>query len=155
MARLRPPHRLFLFVAGLPRPQPRHRTFNGRVVSWRHDKNAAAWADRVEEEARRVMRLGSSLSWDRDARVGLEMMFTLVADIAGTPQEPDWDNLAKLACDALQRGGVLKNDRQILRASVGKQFTRDVGKVGLAMVLDGDGQQALALAPDIATLAAL
>jgi Holliday junction resolvase RusA-like endonuclease len=150
--RPRPPARLFLFVAGLPKPQPRHRTVDGRVVSWRHDKMAAAWADQVEREARRVVRLAGE-RWDNRARVGIEMMFTLSAQLADSPHEPDWDNLAKLACDALQRGGVLHNDRQILRASVGKQFTRDAGKIGLAIVLDGDGQQSLAFAPDIARVA--
>ena len=144
------PSRLFLFIAGVPRPLPRPRMVGGpgggHVVSYRHDKLAAAWADLVEDEARRHPRPGS---WDPAARVTVEMMFTLPAGLDGDPAEPDWDNLAKLACDALQRSGVIANDRQIVRAMVGKQFTRDGAYVGMAVVIDADGQEALALAPGL------
>jgi hypothetical protein len=101
------------------------------VVSWKHDRLATAWVKLVEEATRQAIQ--AEPAWKADARVALEIAFTLPEAQLGGPDEPDLDNLVKLALDALQRAGGVSNDRLVVRLSAAKQFSDE--RCGMAAVL--------------------
>ena len=49
--------------------------------------------------------------------------------------KPDWDNLAKLIQDQLEKARALKNDSRIVRASVLKRWTREGEQSGATIVI--------------------
>ena len=128
------------------------------AVSYKHDAKARAWSERIEEEARRAMRIVGAasvrnLALGRGGDVAVEMAFSLPAEVREGPQDPDVDNLAKLALDALVRARMLIDDKHVTRLHVVKQYTHEVDRVGLAIVIDGDGQLALDFGGDAAQAA--
>jgi Holliday junction resolvase RusA-like endonuclease len=99
---------LRLYVAGTPRPQPRARFVNGRVVST-VSKAAKALKTRIMWEAR-IAAVGTI-----DTACGMRLTFhfpTTKRERWGQPHtcRPDVDNLTKLVMDALVKVGVLKDD---------------------------------------------
>jgi len=114
---------MLIQVRGTPRPQPRPRFANGRVVSCA-DLNARRWIALVELEARRALQAHHELK----GPVAVRLVFRIPTKDAGRIGRahlatPDADNLAKLALDCFQRAGLLANDSAVWKLEIRKTWS--------------------------------
>lgn len=96
------PKVLSFVLGGTPVPKGRHQTGKGRTYT--PARTAAA------EEAMALL--------IRSKRVVFAGPVQLLIEYRVSRWRGDWDNIAKLVGDALQKGGAINNDRQIKRAVV-------------------------------------
>jgi len=127
---------VMLNIEGTPRPQPRPRFVNGRVVSTA-DANARMWKDQINATAKIAVEARGMLEASAIAVVMRFDMPTPKADRHGRPHtfRPDADNLAKLALDAVMSAGLLKDDAAVSTLVVTKTWA---GKGGLILTLHDD-----------------
>ena len=123
---------ILMTVYGHPRPQPRPRFVNGRVVSTA-DQNAKLWRASVMAAAGRLHGMAQI---PVKSATKFSMAFVFPTDKParfGKPhtQVPDLDNLAKLILDAMQDAGVLENDSFASSIEISKSW----GPKGGVMVL--------------------
>jgi Holliday junction resolvase RusA-like endonuclease len=129
--------KLILIIQGHPRPQPRPRFVNGRVISTA-DPLAQIWKAKVKAAAQ-----GRKLSPDHEKQpLAVTMSFQLPTPILARhgkahTQVPDLDNLAKLILDALQDTGTIANDSQVSTLVLSKGWT-DPGQAGVVVELEPD-----------------
>ena len=124
----KPPQSIDLFIqcTGTPRPQPRPRFYNGKVIS-NGDKNSQLWKRLLVAE---IAKAKQELRWvapPPDVPIGIRMDFMFATtDLSrgGLPHthKPDTDNLAKLAMDALQQMGVVMDDSCVAVLRVSKRW---------------------------------
>jgi Holliday junction resolvase RusA-like endonuclease len=110
-------------IMGHPRPQPRPRFVNGRVISTA-DANAKVWRAAVMNAANRLHGM-SSIPLKGPLQFSMAFVFpTPKEDRHGKPhtQVPDVDNLAKLILDAMQDAGVLENDSAVSSMELSKSW---------------------------------
>ena len=124
---------LIIFVAGIPKGQP-------RVKARRFGNRAAVYDPGTAEEWKGLVRMETAAKWDKapfagPVELGLHFVFGrpkahLRKD--GTEKHwapvhhtsrPDSDNLAKAVMDALTNLGLWKDDAQIARLVVSKKYT--------------------------------
>lgn len=110
---------LTFFVTGTPRPQPRPRFTNGRVVSTAEPK-AKLWRIAVDRAVRLALEQRGGYVPAFGGAVRLTCAFTFVPpagarDRLGKPHthKPDASNLLKLIEDVMEAAGVFANDSQI------------------------------------------
>lgn len=130
------------YVYGTPRPQPRPRFVNGRVVSTA-SKSVKLWRALLFHEFRNLHR-GMPAIVDP---VRVDLIFSLKSkqDRWGKPHaiRPDIDNLSKLALDILKKAGVLADDCLVTCGETRKSWARYGGvevviKPADSRVDDGD-----------------
>lgn len=139
---------ILMTVHGHPRPQPRPRFVNGRVVSTA-DQNAKVWRAAVMTAAGRLHGMAQI---PIKSATTFRMAFVFPTDKRprfGKPHTgvPDLDNLAKLILDAMQDAGVLENDSFVSSMELSKSW----GAKGGVMVLmepDIDSPAGLLDGPD-------
>jgi Holliday junction resolvase RusA-like endonuclease len=127
---------ILMTVHGHPRPQPRPRFINGRVVSTA-DQNAKLWRAAVMTAAGRLHGMAQI---PVKVPTKFSMAFVFPTDKAarhGKPhaQVPDLDNLAKLILDAMQDAGVLENDSLVSSLELSKSWGP---KGGVMVLIEGD-----------------
>lgn len=130
------------YVYGTPRPQPRPRFVNGRVVSTA-SKVVKLWRGLLFQEFRNLRR-GMPAIVD-PVRVDLTFYFKGKPDRWGQPHaiRPDKDNIEKLVLDLLKKSGVLADDCLVSCGETRKIWTRAGGvevviKPADGVVDDGD-----------------
>lgn len=96
------PKILSFVLDGAPVPKGRHQTGKGRTYT-------PARTEAAEEAMALLI---------RSRRVVFEGPVQLLIEYRVKRWRGDWDNVAKLVGDALQKGGAVRNDRQIKRATV-------------------------------------
>lgn len=113
-----------VFVKGTPRPLPRPRFVNGRVVSIVGTK-AKAWRTALEgvigRELRAAQRAGEWPAKRAGVALSCELTFLMGGlegqgggeDVRWSLSRPDVDNLAKMVLDAAQNAGVFVDDCQV------------------------------------------
>ena len=121
-----------IFIAGHPRPQPRHRTVNGRTVAV-VDANAKRWISLVAGGAASLVEqcggreaLAARIGIGAPLRVGLEFLFeTKTESRHGNhhTQVPDCDNLAKLVLDVFSRANVWSDDCIVAELKISKMWS--------------------------------
>lgn len=99
-----------IYLDGQPKPQPRPRLGNGRVVSIAR-KSTKTWKDRLVAEIAAARKDTPPIT-EACAVLLTFFMQTKRRERWGAPHtfKPDSDNLAKLALDALVKAGALKDD---------------------------------------------
>lgn len=99
-----------IYLDGQPKPQPRPRLGNGRVVSIAR-KATKTWKDRLVAEIVAARKEMSPITEPCGVRLTFFMQ-TKERKRWGLPHtfKPDKDNLEKLALDALVKAGALKDD---------------------------------------------
>ena len=123
---------ILMTVFGHPRPQPRPRFVNGRVVSTA-DQNAKVWRAAVMTAAGRLHGM-ADIPIKSAAKISMAFVFpTDKANRHGKPhtQVPDVDNLAKLILDAIQDAAIIENDSFVSSLELSKSW----GPKGGVMVL--------------------
>lgn len=96
------PKILSFVLDGAPVPKGRHQTGKGHAYT--PEKTTAA-------EERMALLI-------RSKRIVFDGPVQLLIEYRVKRWHGDWDNVAKLVGDALQKGGAVRNDRQIKRATV-------------------------------------
>jgi len=119
---------IVVYVAGTPRPQPRPRFVNGRVVST-GSKIAKMYRAQVRGECALVTFCQGVHHGPVD--LNLELFFR-TADLkkVGTPHtsRPDGDNVLKLWQDCAEQAGLLpKGDAKVAKATVTKWWSAKAG----------------------------
>lgn len=128
---------LHVYVDGVPRPQPRARFVNGRVVSTA-SKNAQVWKNRVMG-ALVGARKGAALI-DRPVAMFARAMFSTKDKRRwGKPHtnRPDKDNLEKLVLDAMVKAGTLKDDSLVYDGGTSKWWAE---RDGMSIMLLESGE---------------
>ena len=127
---------LFTRTLGTPRPQPRPRFFDGRVIA-NSNPNAQLWkrilvASLLEQKKEQGWQQPSP---DQPLAVVMVFMFpTPDKSRWGTSHnhKPDTDNLAKLVLDVMTQIGVMEDDCIVSRLTIDKTWCKP-GDEGLAM----------------------
>ena len=113
------------FVAGVPRPQPRHRP--SRLGGAKPAKHIAAWKQAVKSATHEALCEAVAPGWQGVSQSYLittltskglafvELNFTVKGD-PRSPRSGDIDNLVKAVHDALQDAGACKNDAEIVES---------------------------------------
>lgn len=114
---------VLLSVSGIPRPQPRPIVTRGRAISIANPKTKA-WADQILRAAHAAKQEATPTG-----ALAVELLFRMPTKDAkrwGKPHlsVPDADNLAKLALDAMQKGGLFPNDSAVWSLSASKVWER-------------------------------
>lgn len=115
------------YVAGQPRPQPRARFINGRVVSTANMR-AKVWKNSVVAALRRALQGRARI--ERPVGLWCESSFhTPRQERWGKPHafRPDKDNIEKLVMDSLMVAGVVKDDSLVCEGSMRKVWAMDGG----------------------------
>lgn len=132
---------IVLHIVGKPRAQPRGRHVGGRVVST--TGKPATWKQLIENEARRASKsfyegLERMGNWNADdwltgaLCVSVDWYFdTSDGSRWNKPhwQKPDRDNLDKLTLDAMVKGGLFKDDKQVAQGRLAKWWAPRAGVV--------------------------
>ena len=110
----------FVIVPGVPIGKDRARTGNGRHYSTARMGKAERLVARcaIEQNAGRAMITGAvSLSI-------VAVMPTTSQRVIDDPMpaKPDWDNIAKLVCDGLNKAGVWSDDARVAEARFAKFY---------------------------------
>jgi len=115
-----------VYVFGTPRPQPRPRFVNGRVVSTA-SKSVKLWRSTLYRTLRHAM-MGRPALTD-PVRVDLIFSFKGKPDRWNKPHaiRPDKDNLEKLVLDVLKKAGVLADDCLVAGGETRKVWARAGG----------------------------
>ena len=123
------PNKLAVVIGGTPRPLPRPRFVNGRVVSIIGAKTKT-WRRACEAElsaaVERAKRAGDwPVGGDQGTPIGVSMdfMFASKKQTGWKVSVPDIDNLVKLVMDAATNVGVFADDRQVVRIVAQKSWT--------------------------------
>lgn len=126
------------YIAGQPRPQPRARFVNGRVVSTAN-KRAKVWKNAVVLALRRALQGRDRI--DRPVGLWCEASFPAPnkPERWGKPHgfKPDADNCEKLVADSLTKAGVIKDDALICEGSFRKVWAE---RGGLTIMLLEPGE---------------
>lgn len=113
---------LCLYVPGRPAPQPRPRVFRGGGVKT-DSKASLQWKRAIRQALKGTAWTPAAAGEPLVVDIHLTMP---VADRRrhGCPHtgRPDFDNLAKSICDALEDAGVLAGDGQIVDAFIRKRY---------------------------------
>lgn len=130
-----------IVASGTPRPQPRPRFANGRVISTA-DSNAKFWIRRVAHACKQAMDIVggrqsmSELIGDGALTVKMQFRFSQGGDPMAKPKahkqtgkphtsKPDADNLAKLVLDVMTRSGVIKDDMMVSSLTIDKVWSKN------------------------------
>lgn len=120
----------FVFsVWGTPRPKSRPRFVKGKVISTATDKEKL-WKGAVERVAFcAAVARGDPMPLFRTGPVAVRMVFNFrppESELNRIGQahtfKPDADNLEKLVLDAMKKVGVFKDDSQVAKVEVSKQW---------------------------------
>lgn len=136
-------------VNGTPRPQPRPRFVNGRVVSTASAK-ARLWRHAMMQELERTLKLLPCRAPLFHDPLRVVMQFTFgpcnMARLPGQAhtQRPDSDNLAKGCLDVMQQAAIYVDDSQVAELHVTKVWGH---RPGVAVIVS---PAALPRAPDVA-----
>lgn len=141
----------FVFhVTGTPRPQPRPRFINGRVVSTA-DAKAKLWRIAIDRAVRAAIKASGRAVPLFDGPVKLQCVFTFAPPASqrqriGQPHthRPDASNLLKLLEDVMESAGVFGNDSQIVRAEPVKWWSPSPGVAVLIEDASEDRQAPMA-----------
>jgi Holliday junction resolvase RusA-like endonuclease len=115
-----------LYIRGTPRPQPRPRFVNGRVISTAN-KHAKLWRQMIAAECNGWKIMGGK-PMSGPLYVGMIFqMPTKDCDRWEMPHtaRPDADNLAKGVLDQMERNGLFSNDSRVAHLDVSKVWGRD------------------------------
>lgn len=118
---------LYISCVGTPRPQPRPRFYNGKVIS-NGNENSQLWKRLLVAD---VLRAKQGQRWIAplpDVPLGIRMDFRFATSDASRwgnhhTHKPDTDNLAKLAMDCLQQVGIMMDDSCVAILRVSKQWS--------------------------------
>lgn len=138
---------LSMFVAGTPVAQGSKRG----IPIYRRTADGREWTGRVvlaESAGQRLAEWRAAIVHAaRDAHPGrildgpvaLGLVFRLPRPQRpryGLPAtRPDWDKLARAVCDALRAGGLIRDDAQIVYATVSKRYALPGEEVGVLIEL--------------------
>ena len=134
---------ILLTVKGTPRPQPRPRFVQGRVVSTA-DPNARRWKAGVEAVARQAAKEHGQQSGPLSVSLTFEMP-TADKKRHGRPHtlRPDSDNLAKLVLDAMMSAGLIGDDSAVSCLIVRKTWSPSP-LAGVSLAISADARVPLA-----------
>lgn len=141
---------LRVYVDGVPRPQPRPRFVNGRVVSTA-SKNAQVWRNRVMAALLEARKGAEAI--DRPVFLMLQAMFsTKDKKRWGKPHaiRPDTDNCLKLLMDAMVKAGTVKDD-SLIYGFAGAKFWAE--RDGMEIVLLEPSERAIVDRDDLGAMA--
>lgn len=144
---------LTVIARGTPRPQPRPRFANGRVISTA-DANARVWIASVERAAAQaIVCVGGKDSlpylYAHAPALSVEMQFRFPSNrgrngrkqarTEGTPLvcAPDTDNLVKLVLDSLVRQGALAGDDSRVASIYAEKVYAPPDKAGVTVIVRG------------------
>ena len=137
-----------LFIAGVPKPQPRARAFalktdDGKYVARNKISGTAeGWKDVIARELKAV------IPWEPlECPVAMELQFYLPRpqDLMRKrdPEGPiphtkagDIDNFIKAVMDCLTQLGLWHDDKQVFRVSASKYFAAKHGRTGMRIVVE-------------------
>lgn len=133
-----------LFAVGKPKAQPRPKVNtatrsartpdpSGEVASWKARVQAALLGAPPVDRHRLREWAEADLAMEISMQIRLDRPKS--SRLPHASVKPDWDNLAKLIQDELERSGGLRNDSRIVRATVLKRWTKQGEKAGATIVL--------------------
>lgn len=140
---------LSVYITGTPRPQPRARFVDGRVVSTA-SRHAKLWKNLVISS---LLAARKGLFIERPVGLWCDAMFpTPKSERWGKPHaiRPDKDNVEKLVMDALVKAGILKDDSLVCDGALRKLWAQ---RGGMSIVLLEAGQLPKVDADDLGAVA--
>jgi len=127
---------LFIQTLGTPRPQPRPRFFEGRVIA-NSNPNAQLWKRTLVAS---FLAHKQAQGWKQpqpDQSIAVAMVFMFATPDKSRwktnhNHKPDTDNLAKLVLDVMTQVGIIEDDCIVSRLMVEKRWCKE-GDEGLLM----------------------
>ena len=136
------PTTLQVYVKGTPRPQPRPRFVDGKVVSTA-SKPAKAYRAVVLAACKSVYAQCGQIKGPIQLDLHLWFACGKHRDRVGNPHtfRPDWDNCAKLWQDCAQKAGLIEDDSKVYLGQACKMWASHPGAL-LVLMARGDGSVA-------------
>lgn len=133
------PTTLQVYVKGTPRPQPRPRFVNGKVVSTA-SKPAKAYRAVVLAACKSVYAQCDQIKGPVNLSLQLYFKCGKHLDRIGKPHtsRPDWDNCVKLWQDCAQKAGLIEDDSKVYLGSASKVWASEAGAL-LTLIALPDG----------------
>lgn len=135
-------------VLGIPKGQPRGAaTSRGGKPRIYTPNTAENWKSCIADEVRDLL---SADPLDETLRLEIDFFMKRPKSLCRRkdpdgplrcPKEPDWDNLGKAVCDALEQIGVYNNDKLIAEGEVRKFYHRKGGRPGAIIALYAESDQ--------------